>query len=137
MLNLPMVCEPTPWHSKLVDSEPYTLSDLSGGYLSEPTGEIYHRYRLLTSHSYSHFHIIIRSGKHKDLCEAMTSLQKQPFEINGEMLSFIMGNRERLEELGLLLPSDLATFNVQEASDTLRRCYTEDNDIKKLRYIVK
>jgi len=46
-LNLPMVCQPLDWTSACQPGQkPITLSDLSGGYLSGPTGEMYDRYRL-------------------------------------------------------------------------------------------
>ena len=44
-LNLPMVCRPRDWTSACQgDPMPRYLSDLSGGYLSGPTGGLYDRY---------------------------------------------------------------------------------------------
>lgn len=65
-LNLPMVCKPLDWEKYIQfmeDSlEPArTLSDLSGGYLSRPTGELYNRYRLLSSSNENHFFIEFRA----------------------------------------------------------------------------
>lgn len=56
--NLPMVCKPKNWVS--TKESPNSLSDLTGGYLSQPVGDFYnyHRYSLLTSRDLNHFHIV-------------------------------------------------------------------------------
>lgn len=121
-----MVCKPIPWESSV--ENPSTLSDLCGVYLSQPTGDIY---RLLTSHNYSHFDK--KLGLHYELMiQVMNILQSEPFEINNDVLSFIQNNRDRLVELGLLMPSFLASLNLKEASDILRKSYLEDDSIKNI-----
>lgn len=103
-LNLPMVCEPLPWTASVL--KPSTISDLSGGYLSAPTGDIYHRYRLLTSNDLSHFYLKLEPS-YEHICMVMNTLQSQAFEINKEGLTFILNHRDRLVEMGLLMPSFL------------------------------
>ena len=48
-LNLPMVYPPQNWRSIL--DNPKSISDLRGGYLDMPNGDIYshYRYKLITS----------------------------------------------------------------------------------------
>lgn len=129
-LNLPMVSTPLPWRSK-VDYRPSRLDDIGGGYLSGLTGEIYNRFRLLTSRNYSNFYIRLQDPKL--LCSILTTLQSQAFEINDKVLSFIKKNRETLEEVGLLINRCLARVNVQEASDLLRFSYfNNDEGVKEV-----
>lgn len=130
-LNLPMVCPPSPWTVYDSEKNPSTLSDLHGGYLSQPTGDIYHRYRLLTSHNYTIYYINI-GPQYDILLKVMNLLQLEPFMINREVLSFILNNRDRLVELGLLMPSFLASLNHKEASDILRKSYDEDDSIRNV-----
>lgn len=127
-LNLPMVCTPVPWHSKV--EEPSTFADMQGGYLSELTGEFYNRFRLLTSRDYSHFYI--KLNYQKDLCSILNKLQSQVFEINSKVLTFILGNRDTLEDKGLLMNRSLANVNLQEASDLLRFCYVSNEGVKEV-----
>lgn len=54
-LNLPMVYRPIDWACST--GVPHNLSDLSGGYLSGPTGDIYDRFRLLSTSDNHHFDI--------------------------------------------------------------------------------
>lgn len=84
-LNLPMVCKPVEWKSTVVN--PTTLAEVRGGYLSQPTGDIYHRYRLLTSHDNSHFFIKLEPDSRHGLLTIMpviNKLQAIPFEIHRE-----------------------------------------------------
>ncbi|XP_061368161.1 probable DNA-directed RNA polymerase [Gastrolobium bilobum] len=73
---------------------PRTLSDLSGGYLSGPTGDIYDRYRLLSSGNLNHFYIDIgkNGGDSKKLCDVMNKLQLQAFQINSDWLKYLLDN---------------------------------------------
>ncbi|KAL0292111.1 UNVERIFIED_CONTAM: putative DNA-directed RNA polymerase [Sesamum calycinum] len=95
-----MVCKPVEWKSTVVN--PTTLAEVRGGYLSQPTGDIYHRYRLLTSHDNSHFFFIkLEPDSRHGLLTIMpviNKLQAIPFEIHREGLSFILNNRDYLEE---------------------------------------
>ncbi|KAL0295162.1 UNVERIFIED_CONTAM: putative DNA-directed RNA polymerase [Sesamum calycinum] len=94
-----MVCKPVEWKSTVVN--PTTLAEVRGGYLSQPTGDIYHRYRLLTSHDNSHFFIKLEPDSRHGLLTIMpviNKLQAIPFEIHREGLSFILNNRDYLEE---------------------------------------
>ena len=90
-LNLPMVCKPLDWTSTCPpDQKPRNLSELSGGYLSCPTGEIYDRYRLLSSGNINHFYIDIgKEDNYMKLCNVMNKLQSQAFQINSNWLNFI------------------------------------------------
>ena len=131
-LNLPMVCKPLNWRSILPkDKIPQTLSDLSGGYLSEPTGDIYHRYRVITSQDSSQFNIML-GDNYESLIGIMNILQSEPYTINSSLLTFIENNRDLLEELGLLMPRFLASLNQKEALDILRQSFDEDKSIKKI-----
>ncbi|KAK4384475.1 putative DNA-directed RNA polymerase [Sesamum angolense] len=103
-----MVCKPVEWKSTVVN--PTTLAEVRGGYLSQPTGDIYHRYRLLTSHDNSHFFIKLEPDSRHGLLTIMpviNKLQAIPFEIHREGLSFILNNRDYLEECGILMPSEI------------------------------
>jgi len=123
-LNLPMVCKPLPWQSKV--DRPSTLEDVSGGYLCGLTGEIYNRFRLLTSRNYNNFFIELCDPMH--MCSILTELQSQAFEINKTFLSFIMENRDTLEVEGLLVNRCLAKVNLKEASDLLRFSYFNNDE---------
>ena len=127
-LNLPMVCPPEPWKSVCPKGEsPRTLSDLSGGYLSAPSGDIYDRYRLLSSGDISHFYIDI-SGKDNatNLCRVMNTLQSQAFQINSVWLQYIKSNENKFLEYGYILPSFLASINISKVSTLLREYHLKD-----------
>ena len=128
-LNLPMVCEPAPWNIKADGDGPFTLADIEGGYLSGLSGDISNRFRLLTSRNYSNFFIKLNSPG--PLLRVLNALQSQAFHINDNMLSFIMNNRETLEDAGILMNRSLARMNLQEASGLLRFCYFDDDAVKK------
>lgn len=90
-VNLPMICKPLDWSCSNSGSQsPRTLSDLSGGYLSTSctTGQIYNRYRLLSSDDYNHFYIIL-DNNYRKLCSVMNKLQGQAFQINSKWLQFL------------------------------------------------
>lgn len=70
-LNLPMVCEPLPWKSTA--EVPSTLADMAGGYLSGPTGDIYNRFRLLTSRDLGHFYIKLNNPGYEHMCDVLNS----------------------------------------------------------------
>ena len=132
-LNLPMVCKPLDWRSAIPGQNPRTLSDLSGGYLSGPTGEIYDRYRLLTSHDNKNFYIDI-SGEERNmnLCRIMNKLQGQSFKINSNWLNILQEYENQFVENGYLMPRFLSSLNVKGASYLLREFYLKDEVIKTL-----
>lgn len=129
-LNLPMVCKPLPWTSTV--EEPSTLADMVGGYLSAPTGEIYNRFRLLTSRDLSSFYVKLKYPEYQCMCDVLNRLQSQMFEINSGVLGFIQQNRESLVELGLLMPRNLAYVNLKEVTDQLRLCYVSDEGVRNV-----
>ena len=133
-LNLPMVCIPLDWSIACqLDPKPKTISDLSGGYLSCPTGVIYERYRLLSSCDINHFYIDIgKEDNYENLCHVMNKLQCQAFQINSDWLKYIQDNEERLVESGLLMPSFLASLNIKDVYILLRDFYMNDEVIKEL-----
>ncbi|XP_020251012.1 uncharacterized protein LOC109828426, partial [Asparagus officinalis] len=134
-LNLPMVCKPLDWTSACPEGqEPRTLSDLSGGYLSCPTGDIYDRYRLLSTGSLHHYFIDIGRGKgdYLKLCDIMNKLQNQAFQINSDWLQYIENNEKLLVDYGYLKPRFLVSLNLKKASDLLREFHMKDKDINKL-----
>lgn len=125
--NLPMVCEPLLWNSKV--AKPLTLEDIEGGYLSGLSGDIYNRFRIFSSKSLTHFYIILHHPQ--QMCETLNRMQSQCFKINSHVLEFIRSNRDTLEEVGLLVRRGLARVNLQEASNLLRvSYYNNDEGIK-------
>lgn len=131
-LNLPMVCKPRKWACYQSDKKARTVSDLSGGYLCEPTAEMYNRYRLLTSHDVNQFYIDISEGDNcSKLCEVMNKLQSEKFKINRCMLDIIYENYELLVEKGLIFPEFLSRVNNKEVSSLLRKYYLNDQVISK------
>ena len=132
-LNLPMVCKPLDWRSAIPGQNPRTLSDLSGGYLSGPTGEIYDRYRLLSTGDINNFYIDIgREENYMDLCRVMNKLQRQAFQINSDWLKYIQDNEDLLVEYGYLMPRFLASMNIKDVSILLREFHMKDEVINKL-----
>lgn len=109
------------------------MSDLSGGYLSGPTWEIYDRYRLLSTSDINYFDIYIgREGNCKNLCSVMNKLQRQAFKINSEWLKLIQENEDLFVEYGILLPIFLASLNIKEVSNLLREFGMKDEVIRKV-----
>lgn len=83
--NLPMVCEPLPWASKV--AHPSTLEDIEGGHLSRLSGDMYHRFRIFSSKSLTHFYIKLHYPQH--VCNILNGMQSQCFEVNHHVLEFI------------------------------------------------
>lgn len=133
-LNLPMVSQPLDWTSACPPGQkPINLSDLSGGYLSGPTGEIYDRYRLLSTGDINNFYIDIgREENYMDLCRVMNKLQRQAFQINSDWLKYIQDNEDLLVEYGYLMPRFLASMNIKDVSILLREFHMKDEVINKL-----
>lgn len=133
-LNLPMVCPPLEWsYAGPPGQKPINLSDLTGGYLSTPTGCIYDRYRLLSSGDVNHFYIDIGKGEnYHDLCCVMNALQRQAFQINSAWLKYILENEELFVSNGLLMPKFLANMNIKDVSILLREFHIKDEVINKL-----
>ena len=130
-LNLPMVCKPIDWSSEC--QTPRNLSDLIGGYLSGPTGEIYDRYRLLSTTDINNFYIdISKEHDYKNLCSVMNKLQCQAFKINSFWLKIILDNENSLVSYGYLMPRFLANINIKSVSYELRDFYMNDEVINKL-----
>jgi len=131
-LNLPMVCKPVEWCSA-TGKIPQSLSDLTGGYLSSPTGEIYDRYRLLSTSDHNHFGIMIGTNDdYLKLCGVMNKLQSQPFEINSMWLKFLHDNYDVLVAEGYLMKRELASLKLKEVSDELRNFYMDDTEVHKI-----
>lgn len=131
-LNLPMVYPPLDWASACPDGQkPRYLSDLSGGYLSGPAGEIYDRYRLLSSGDINHFYIDIGENSEK-LCKVMNKLQGQPYEINSDWLNYIKMNEDMFVKNGYLMPTFLSSMNLNDVSNSLRELHMKDDVIKQL-----
>lgn len=132
-LNLPMIYKPIDW-APIDDSvSPLTISDLSGGYLSAPSGEIYDRYNLLSSRNINHFDIDIspKGGAYQKLCNVMNKLQGQAFQINKDWLEYLQSNWDVLVEQGLLMPRFLHTLNINDISKLLREYHMKNEVLKK------
>lgn len=128
-LNLPMVCKPLEWEprkNKDSHSTFLTLADYAGGYLSGVSAD--NRFHLLTSHDSDYFYIKLKDSK--SLLSVLNTLQSQVFEINKKVLSYILDNRDRLEEAGILMNRLLAKVNLPQALDLLRFCYINDKGMK-------
>lgn len=132
-LNLPMICPPLDWKSACPDDQsPRYLSDLSGGYLSGPTGEIYDRYRLLSSGNLNHFYIYIgNDDNYKYLCNVMNSLQRQPFTINSDWLDYLIQFEDSFVDNGLLMPKFLEELDIREVYPLLREYHMKHEIINK------
>lgn len=131
--NLPMVCKPLDWGLKYPrkQKKAVMLSDMSGGYLSGPTFEIYNRFQVISSHNLNNFNIELHDCKLKEMCSILNGLQTEGFQINKKMLEYIKSNRETFEKVGLLMPRKLVHINVKEAYDHLRELYFRNDDIKE------
>lgn len=127
-LSLPMVSPPLGWKSA-TDTNAGSLSDLTGGYLSSPTSEMYDRYRLLSSSNLHNFYLELNNPK--KLCEIMNFLQSQSFKINTEWLLYLLDNRNLLVDYGLLAPDYVAFINIMDVSGNLRELYMNDEYIKE------
>jgi hypothetical protein len=126
-LNLPMVCPPLPW--KPVVTNPISIADIKGGYLTSYPGEIYNpSYGLLTSPDFYHLYISLLGHDSKELCDVMNVLQLQAFEVNTAVLSFLEKNHDLLVQIGLLMPRFLASLNLKESLDLLRLTYTKKKE---------
>ncbi|CAA3018525.1 DNA-dependent RNA polymerase [Olea europaea subsp. europaea] len=125
-----MVCKPMAWASS--SENPSSLSDMRGGYLSMPIGYFYqHRYQLLSSRDFFHFHIKFETD-YTILSGIMNELQSHAFEINKDVLTFINQNYDQLVKSGLLMPKFLASLNVSKSIDLLRMSYVEDPSLMKV-----
>lgn len=140
-LNLPMISPPIKWEIRDAKKEYMYLTDITGGYLSSPSGEVVDRYQTLSSHNNEFFNISFgKSQRTKNInklnetCELMNWLQKQPFQINSDWLNYIKNNEETLVELGYLYPKYLSKMNLQGAISILREFYSEYNQIFKKDY---
>jgi hypothetical protein len=126
-LNLPMVCPPLPW--KPVVTNPISIADIKGGYLTSYPGEIYNpSCGLLTSPDFNHLYISLLGHDSKELCDVMNVLQLQAFEVNTAVLSFLEKNHDELVQKGLLMPRFLAFLNLKESLDLLRLTYTRKKE---------
>lgn len=142
-LNLPMVCPPRNWDviDKVKEKRgtPKTITDLSGGYLSKPISDFYFikRFNLLSSRNLDNFNINL-NDQYKKLLSGINYLQKQPFEINSDVLNYLLSNENEKElvEKGILMPRFLATINIVKACEILRSAYFNENeiDIKSINY---
>lgn len=126
-LNLPMVYPPLEWKS--ANDKAGSLCDLTGGYLSSPTSEMYDRYRLLSSTNLHNFYLKLK--KPEKLCEIMNFLQSQPFQIHTEFLCYILRNQKTFVDHGLLAPDFVGYINIMDCSSKLREVYMKNEYIKK------
>jgi len=102
---------------------------LSGGYLSNPTGELMNSSRLLTSHEYDHFFVKFHNLDSVDkMFNIISKLQETPSKINKEMFRFIQYNKEYFTSVGLLLPSFLASVNSHMVYEELRLVLSTDDE---------
>lgn len=129
--NLPMVIPPSNWKYDLESNQNHlSISDLSGGYLTNERGQLYDGYRMLSSSNLQNFYIYFGSIKDRNttekadtLCESINWLQRQAFKINSSFLSFITQNVDKMVLNGLLMPEFLSNIPMNDAIKLLRECY--------------
>lgn len=127
-LHLPMVYKPNNWVAKV--KNPNTLSDISGGYFCNSTIPIINRFSVITSRDLNNFNILLSKTNYLSLLNILNSLQSESFEINKDVLEFILNNRKRLVELELLMPRVLAYTNIKECYDLLRFSFFSNEKVK-------
>lgn len=125
-LNLPMVCKPLPWRLTH-DSAAPSIGDMTGGYLSNPIGNIY-QFNLLTTHNISQFYIDLNLSNYQDLCKVLTGLQDQPFKISRDIMTFIRTNEKDLVNYDLLAPKEFAHANITELMHVVRDEYLNNRE---------
>lgn len=125
-LNLPMVYPPLDWGS--VSSNPKSLSDLTGGYLTNPTDEIYDRYRLLSGNVHNFYISLENPAK---LCEVINALQKQPYQINKRWYNDMCSMEDSLVNNNLLIPRFLGDIEIGEVASKLRDLYMGNEFMRK------
>lgn len=130
-LNLPMVCFPKHWRAVDPDSVPTTISDLTGGYLSDITGELHARYRMLSSSNSDHYYINLAGHDYVRICLVMNALQCQSYKVNELLLDYIRDDELDLVNDGFLLPSFLSHVNISKALTLLRECYLNSSVLNK------
>lgn len=135
-LSLPMVFPPLDWKYDPAEQTHLSISDLYGGYLINPTGQIYESYRMLSSPNIKNFHIFFGEKintstyiKVKSLCNSISWLQRQAFQINSQFLEFIIHNMDEMVIHGLLKPEFLSNITMNDASKLLRECYMNSEKI--------
>lgn len=133
-LNFPMVYPPIDWKSTCPPGvKPKNMSDLVGGYLCAPTGDIYDRYNLLSSGDINHFHITFgKTDKSENMCDVMNKLQRQAFQINNSFLHYIKEYENELINYGYLMPEFLSTMRIQDVYILLREIYIKNKEIHKV-----
>ena len=128
-LNLPMIYPPKDWDLILPEKERLwiNISDVYGGYLSNPTGQIFSSQRTMSSPDPKSFFISFgENQKYETLekaykfCTVISSLQRNAFKINTILLKDILENRPFYEKHGFLMPSFLNHVILSKASGILR-----------------
>lgn len=131
--NLPMVVPPLDWQIKpgvsLKRGEVPSIFDLKGGYLSHAQQRFMYRYRLLTSKEYANYYTEFSSySGFLEFQSVINKLQRQPLQINSDMLELIKLYRKQFEEAGLLMPSFLANVVPHKVYELLRQELVSDAD---------
>jgi DNA-directed RNA polymerase len=137
-----MVSKPNPW---MIDNEQKFIEarvapqmvDLVGGYYttSKKASMFINRYRMLSTREYEHFHIrFLTLDSCKHMCNVVTLLQNESFQINSKFLSFLKENQDFLVQKGLLMPPFLANVISSDMYDLIRKELLEDNQKVKFKY---
>lgn len=94
--NLPMICRPEQWSSKLKEgTQPCTLFYLKGGYLTPISAMDYHyRYTPLSTHNRENFNRNIKDDRYEELCEVMHKLKNKAYKRKSAMLKLILTERD-------------------------------------------
>ncbi|XP_027351179.1 uncharacterized protein LOC113862290 [Abrus precatorius] len=140
-LSLPMVFPPKDWEPRLPEHDRMWLyiSDIYGGYLSNPTGQIYSTQRCMSTPHAKNFFIYFGQNKDsksheklKRLCTSISSLQRQAFKINSPLLNCIINHRALFEDYGFLMPEFLSKAILPRATGILRRHFNKNRDIESI-----
>jgi DNA-directed RNA polymerase len=140
-LNLPMVFPPKDWepHKPEQNRQWLNISDIYGGYLSNPTGQIYSTQRSMSTPDAKNFFIYF--GKNNEgnshiklnrFCTSISSLQRQAFKINTVFLNCILEHRDLFEDSGYLMPEFLSKVILHNASGILRSHFDKNKDIQTI-----
>lgn len=117
------------------------ISDIYGGYLSNPAGQIYSSQRAMSSPDPKSFFIYFGLNSdeesHKkatEFCSVISGLQRNAFQINSILLSDILVNRPLFEKHGFLMPEFLNNVILPKATGILRTLFDKE-EYKDIRSI--
>ena len=136
-----MVYPPKDWEPRLPgpDRKWLYISDIYGGYLSNPAGQVYSTQRCMSSPDAKSFFIYFGENQYseshnklKRLCTTISSLQRQAFKIKTNLLNCIINHRSLFEDYGFLMPEFLSKAILARATGILRKHFHNNQDIQSI-----